>query len=587
MNRIGQEMLRVETPSTTSSDQWLRFTCAMMMPGAVGVAESSAISGYDENLDDLMGWDGTRFVYVKDHEGLITTTEYYEDGAIGYMKSQSLLKGQAGGPVKLQELEYVSQTANSQTIYLVSKEHRYPSDAGTSPVITTEYGYTFYPDTLQVKEKTTTWPTIPTGQNGSGSATQLIEVFDEFNNLIWSKDERGFITHITYNPATGAPIQRIDDVDTGAVSGAPAGWTTPSGGGLNLVTNFESDHHGRITRTLDPVQTIDIAGTATEVRRTTWTVYQDAEHQRWSGAGYLQTSNDAETLINPVSITKVNFNGAPTDEILAVRASTAGPLDLGLVPAVKLRGLEDLSIQRLLQADFVAALSHDSFLWETDRRGPITTKRPTAMISGIDKPGPHPPVARFRGRSSISAACPVEPMSARMMTRYADRSDRRRSNPSNNMVSVVLNQYDGGVAGGDGNLTQVTQMVDNSTLRVMSYGYDWRDRRVTAAGAEAYFEKWTYDNLNRMTRSERYNTSESGPLLSRNDTLYDDLSRVYQCVSYAVDSSGTVGSCADRQSLVRPGWEPGEVPAFRFVPLLQDTVRQPQSAQSTICGLRS
>ncbi len=40
--------------------------------------------------------------------------------------------------------------------------------------------------------------------------------------------------------------QRIDDVDTSVDTDAPTGWETPTGGGLNLVTDFESDREGDI-----------------------------------------------------------------------------------------------------------------------------------------------------------------------------------------------------------------------------------------------------------------------------------------------------------------------------------------------------
>ena len=58
---------------------------------------------------------------------------------------------------------------------------------------------------------------------------------------------------------TGAMTQRIDDVDTSLVS-APAGWSTPSGGGLHLITDYEHDDQGRITQTLGPSHTIDLQG---------------------------------------------------------------------------------------------------------------------------------------------------------------------------------------------------------------------------------------------------------------------------------------------------------------------------------------
>ncbi len=117
-----------------------------------------------------------------------------------------------------------------------------------------------------MQQKTTTLPAVPTEQNGSGVAATRKEVFDTYGNLTWIMDERGFITRLKYDVVTGAVTQRIDDVDTAQVSDEPAGWETPTGGGLHLVTDFEHDDQGRITQTLGPVHTVDIGGTATSVR---------------------------------------------------------------------------------------------------------------------------------------------------------------------------------------------------------------------------------------------------------------------------------------------------------------------------------
>src|SRR5262249_55753812 len=124
------------------------------------------------------------------------------------------------------------------------------ANGNTRQIITT-YSYTFRPRTCAVQQKRTTWPVIPTRQNGSGIAAQMFEYFDVYGNLIWKMDERGFITGFTYDIPSGALLQRIDDVNTALVS-APAGWTTPSGGGLHLITDYQFDALGRPTQSLGP-----------------------------------------------------------------------------------------------------------------------------------------------------------------------------------------------------------------------------------------------------------------------------------------------------------------------------------------------
>ena len=52
-----------------------------------------------------------------------------------------------------------------------------------------------------------------------------------------------------------------------------------------------------------------------------------------------------------------------------------------------------------------------------------------------------------------------------------------------------------------------------------------------------------YDNLDRTIKSERYDTTLSGNLVGRSLSMYDDRSRVFQTVRYAVDpSTGSVGN---------------------------------------------
>ena len=65
----------------------------------------------------------------------------------------------------------------------------------------------------------------------------------------------------------GAVIETITDVDTLRPSTLPDGWTTPTGGGLNLIDTEQVDALGRTIEETDPNGNV------------TYTVYDDPDHE--------------------------------------------------------------------------------------------------------------------------------------------------------------------------------------------------------------------------------------------------------------------------------------------------------------------
>ena len=129
-------------------------------------------------------------------------------------------------------------------------------------------------------------------------------------------------------------------------------------------------------------------------------------------------------------------------------------------------------------------------------------------------------------------------------------------NPNNNMVLVSEREYCDGSSGcscgggGAGHLVSETRHVDATTWHTTDFEYDWRGRQLHVlppaddAGRVVY-TKTTYDNLDRVTRQERYLeiSGSTDRLLARSETFYDDRSRVYQTKQYAVNvDTGTVGN---------------------------------------------
>jgi hypothetical protein len=65
-----------------------------------------------------------------------------------------------------------------------------------------------------------------------------------------------------------------------------------------------------------------------------------------------------------------------------------------------------------------------------------------------------------------------------------------------------------------------------TTTRVTSFTYDWRGRRIATDGEVDFYEQTTYDNLDRVTKVERYDTTANGNLVARSETNYDARGRV-------------------------------------------------------------
>jgi YD repeat-containing protein len=561
-NYAGQTMLKVYQ---SGSDKWYVFHKYNASGNLIMTAESSAITGYDETSPDLLKYVSGSYTYLNS-TGLIYTYQYYtttsSGGVAGYLQYSQVQQGQSSTPTIVREYQYTSQTVGGSTIYKRSKVVCYPSSTDqTIQLNCVIYSYTWYSGTFQVQQQTTTWPTVATTQNGSGSANSRNQYFDPYGLLIWTRDERGFLTNYTWDLSRGGITQRIDDVNTSLVS-APSGtgWTTPSGGGLHLITDIELDNQGRLIQELGPSHTVDIGGTATPVRRARWGIYLDASQMVYEGAGYATGSGTyAYTLVNPVKVIQLDHIGRMVDEIMATRSSVSGALSAS---------------DTFAQSTWVR-WNHNNY----DNSGLLTYQRKYHLIpsSGSGSSGTNYDETDYTYDSMEELLRQESPGGTITRLVYDERervasvwvgtndTGATASNPAgsgspNNMVQVVAYQYDGGATGGDDNLTQQT-LYDGSSTRATAYGYDYRDRLISKDGEIDFYEAYAYDNLDRVTQVDRKNTTSSGALVARTQTKYDDAGRVYQRLVYSV-ASGTAGN-----TLVEKFWYDPSGNLMKHVPL--------------------
>ncbi|HEX7449814.1 MAG TPA: RHS repeat-associated core domain-containing protein [Pirellulales bacterium] len=422
---------------------------------------------------------------------------------------------------------------------------------------------------------------MATSQNGSGVADSRVDWFDQYGNLAWSKDERGFIQYRAFDIPTGGLVQSIEDVDTSQMTGVPAGWSTPAGGGLHLVSDYMVDSLGRTVQTLGPWHEVDIGGIATNVRRASWTVYLDSQFTVYSGQGYATLGSSSSSssssssggtaapavygyvLINPVSITITDAAGRVTDQISAVRTTNPLPPTESWAAGVASQGAlsssdtfpqssycrwttnqyadgTDLSTTRVYFSIPASGIGIEGVNFNQSVFGYDILDRRNRMVS----PGGTITRTIFDARN-----LPTAVWVGTNDTGATDSDPTGGGAPGNNMVVVTEYQYDGGLYSLDGNRTQETQHVDSSTTRSTAFSFDWRDRQVQSTAAQDWYLVAILDNLSRATQVDRH-AKASGNLIGRSKTFYDDRGRVYQTITYGVDpSTGNVGN-----SLVDNTW---------------------------------
>ncbi len=549
-NYLTQEML---TEFTDGTDRWITYTRYDANGKVIEQATPAAIdmSGtpYDDTVADLD-------IQLNASAGLISLTTYYASttatettagGVDSYVEYTKIKEGSGGTEILQSLTKYFKREAGGSTSYPMAEQTVYRDTAGTEP-ITTKYEYTWYTNTTQVEQTTTLFPIVPTSQNGTGAQESQVTVSDTYGRVRWTKDPRGFITYTAYNDVTGAMTQTIADVDMTLMSGYPLnpGWTTPSGGGLQLIMDYESDELGRTTQSLGPSH--DINGQPT--RTASWSVYKDLDDETLSAQGYATGSGSyTYTLVNPVSISKTADDGSYSRSIMAVRATASGALSVSdtFPQSTWIRWSESFTNAQGQQTssrvyhnipesgEGVSGTNYDETVYGYD-----TMNRQNRMVS----PGGtiNRIVFDVRGQA-VQSWVGTADASATEEYPNGDSGNIEGNAIGNNMKIVSASQYDGGSDGGNGDMTQETAYVDASTTRVTAYTYDFRSRQTDIDGEVDFYQINTYDNLNQVTKVQRKDTTSGGNLIAQSETKFDDRGRIYQSVTYAVDpSTGTVGN---------------------------------------------
>ena len=322
---------------------------------------------------------------------------------------------------------------------------------------TTAYSYTWFWETVQEQSETTTLPVISTAENGSGTAETTATWYNIYGQPTWTMDADGTIDYAAYDPATGAVVKTITDVntqDTGDFSGLPAGWTTPAGGGLELITSMQVDALGRTVQQTDPDGNV------------TCTVYNDAAHEVRTYPGWNSTTH---TTTGPIEVQREYWPeaGAPTgeqtmyEETLTAsatptyNATTNLPTGQETIDQTNIQSLARSLLDdagQVVEADRYFSLAGVTYSTASPYLGTASDDTAAgnyfATLSGYDVEGRSDHVQDPAGNITDT----VYDALGRVTSILVGTND---TPGSSNMVDVQDNVYDNGGVG-DGDLTQTT-----------------------------------------------------------------------------------------------------------------------------------
>ena len=348
----------------------------------------------------------------------------------------------------------------------------------------------------------------------------------------------------------------MDTTQTSEFTNLPSGWSTPTGGGLNLVTQYVVDPQGRTTEEIDPNGTI------------TYTVYDDVNHEIRVYAGWNTTSSSAA---EPTVVYREDWANGYTETLTM---SATPHLTNGVPDGTEaISGLQSLSRSitnsqgEVVEEDDYFNLSGITYSTST-YLGTLNTNY-YATLYGYDADGNENRVQSPTGTIERIVYDGLDRISGMWIgTNDTPSSGSWSTSNAAGMVEVSSYIYDNGGAG-DSNLTQETDYPGGgATNRVTQYWYDWRDRLVAEKDGVQTSEDtstnrpityYSYDNLDEVIEVQSYDgdgvtltTSNGVPqppassLLRAQEVLsYDDQGRVYRTQTYSVNpSTGAVSSSA-------------------------------------------
>jgi YD repeat-containing protein len=485
---------------------------------------------------------------------------------------------------------YVSATAYGDSLnpYLVTADYDYPTQTTTlSNGNATTYSYTFYDSAhQQIETKTTTLPTVPTTQNGSGVATTSVLYYDNLGYLRWTQDGEGYINYYSYNPVFKTLAYSATDINpasppSAVTSGSSGNWDAVTVGGAN--SNEPTRSSSLPTPLLLTKQTYyDELGRTTQATDTGGNNHYYAYANLQNIYFPFWNSTTSQCAL-PIRVTNLNSGGQLSDKIgvqanyTAISTASGAPTGFSTAPSQSnyvtwTHYTYDSTAGHLLYTDnYIDSPSSGPGTVSTDFYRTVTQYdtlgRRQYIVQIINGSTPSNQVEQVTQyvydvhNRVIQINKGVSPLGQNMTSSY---------NVYPTMYAVSATVYDNGSVG-DGNVTQAQRFFGTSSTAYTGTNYyltfrgdvrgqepfyvsgstqtpigpytvqdvDWKGRAIATA---QYSTDPTWTSVLTAGGYTAYASTTSTSRLTQNNTLYDNLGRLYQVQKYDIAPSSGSGT---------------------------------------------
>ena len=182
------------------------------------VYTSSAITTYNSSTHALT-YDSNGAVLVLEYEGSSKLYRLKQSKLYKYSEVTGTPSSSDGEMITKNEWSTSDAGCTYRQIVVLSKAYDYPTvtvDPNDPNANITQYDYLYWTISSAITERIQvckiTYPTVGTGQNGSGTATQTYLYFDEAGYLRFFKNGRGRVRYYGYDSKSGRWAKRVEDL---------------------------------------------------------------------------------------------------------------------------------------------------------------------------------------------------------------------------------------------------------------------------------------------------------------------------------------------------------------------------------------